>query len=200
MWGVIPGTSVKTTAAFAIILIGNCLLASPEAKEIIRDKSPDGKFALRITKENEGWGAAIISVKTKQDLVALEIYQNFTEDAHLVWSKDSQRVAYFEPDRRGGSTTVYFRKGSDFEEVSLPYGEFPACEEKPSGDSGDNYLKTVEATTRPARWLLSGDLVLELHSESEMENGGTRDCGQTIAITFDLDHKASVKSAKKDKR
>jgi len=70
---------------------------------------------------------AIINLKSKQDVVGLEIYQNFTEEAHLVWSKDSQRVAYFEPDRRGGSTTVYFRKGSDFEEVSLPYGDFPAC-------------------------------------------------------------------------
>jgi hypothetical protein len=50
----------------------------------------------------------------------LEIYQNFTEEAHLVWSKDSLRVASFEPDRPGDSTTVYFRKGSEFEEVSLP--------------------------------------------------------------------------------
>ena len=129
--------------------------------------------------------------------MGLEIYQNFTEEAHLVWSKDSQRVAYFEPDRRGGSTTVYFRKGSDFEEVSLPYGDFPACEEKTSGkDSGDKYLKTVKAATRLVKWLPSGDLVLEQHSESEMENGGTWDCGQTITIAFDSDHKASVRSAK----
>jgi hypothetical protein len=140
---------------------------------------------------------AIINLKSKQDVVGLEIYQNFTEEAHLVWSKDSQRVAYFEPDRRGCSTTVYFRKGSDFEEVSLPYGDFPACEEKTSGkDSGDKYLKTVMAATRLVKWLPSGDLVLEQHSESEMENGGTWDCGQTITIAFDSDHKASVRSAK----
>ena len=142
---------------------------------------------------------AIINLKSKQDVVGLEIYQNFTEEAHLVWSKDSQRVAYFEPDRRGGSTTVYFRKGSEFEEVSLPYGDFPACEEKPSEkDSGDKYLKTVEATTRPVKWLPSGDLVLGQHSESEMETGRTRGCGQTITIAFDSDHKASVKSAKQN--
>ena len=42
----------------------------------------------------------------------------------------------------------------------------------------------------------SGELVLEQHSESEMENGGTRGCGQTLTIAFDSDHKASVKSAK----
>jgi hypothetical protein len=41
---------------------------------------------------------------------------------------------YFEPDRRGGSTAVYFRIGSEFKEVSIPYGDstgdFPACEDK----------------------------------------------------------------------
>ena len=189
--------AVKTMSAIAIILIVNCLVPSLEAKDIIRDKSPDGKFALRITKEDVVWGAAIINLKSKQDVVGLEIYQNFTEEAHLVWSKDSQRVAYFEPDRRGGSTTVYFRKGSAFEEVSLPYGDFPACEEKPSeNDSGDKYLKTVEATTSPVKSLDSGELVLEQHSESEMKSGATRGCGQTITIAFDSDHKASVKSAK----
>jgi hypothetical protein len=190
-----PG--VRTVLAFAVILVGYCLLPSLEAKDIIRDKSPDGKFALRITKEDEGWGAAIINLKSKQDVVGLEIYQNFTEEAHLVWSKDSQRVAYFEPDRRGGSTSVYFRKGSEFEEVSLPYGDFPTCEEKPSENgSGDKYLKTIEATTSPVKWLRSGELVLGQYSESLMENGASRDCGQTITIAFDSAHKASVKSAK----
>lgn len=131
---------MKTIAAFAFILIGNCLLPSLEAKDIIRDKSPDGKFALRITKAEPGgasaWEAAIIDLKSKEDVATLEIYQTYTEQAHLVWSRDSQRVAYFEPDRRGGSTTVYFRKGSDFEEVSLPYGDpygdFFECKDTPA--------------------------------------------------------------------
>jgi hypothetical protein len=189
---------MKTISLFAFILIRICLLPSLEAKDIIRDKSPDGKFALRITKEDQGWGAAIISLKSKEDVVGLEIYQNFTEDAHLLWSRDSQRVAYFEPDRRGGSTTVYFRKGSEFEEVSLPYGDTPECDEKPpEKDSGDSYLKTVEATTRPVKWLHSGELVLEQHSDSLMESGATRGCGQTITIAFDANHKPSVQSAKR---
>jgi hypothetical protein len=140
---------------------------------------------------------AIINLKSKQDVVGLEIYQNFTEEAHLVWSKDSQRVAYFEPDRRGGSTTVYFRKGSDFEEVSLPYGDFPSCEERHlEKTAAINISKLLRPQTCLVKWLPSGDLVLEQHSESEMENGGTRDCGQTITIAFDSDHKASVRSAK----
>ena len=190
--------SVKTMT-FTVILIACYLLPSLKAKDTVRDKSPDGQFALEITKEDVGWAAAIINVKTNENVVGLDIYQNYTEDAHLVWSKDSQRVAYFEPDRRGGSTTVYFRRDSGFEEVSLVEIEFPDCEEKQSQqDSNDKYLKTIETTMRPLKWLSSGELVLEQHSESEMESGATRRCGQTITMAFDSDHKASVKSAKRN--
>jgi hypothetical protein len=182
------------------IFVLGCLVASADEKEVVKDKSPDGKFALRITKEDQGWGAAIINLKDKEDVVGLEIYQkSYTEKGHLVWSKDSQRVAYFEPDRRGGSTTVYFRKGSEFEEVSLPYGDFPACEDNPAEkNSGDKYVKDVEATSRPVKWLRSGELVLSVHCERLMESGATRGSGQTITIAFDSDHKASVKSAKRN--
>jgi hypothetical protein len=190
---------MRSIALFAVTLIGNLLVPSIEAKDTIRDKSPDGKFALEITKEDEGWAAAIINVKTNTNVVGLDIYQNFTEDAHLVWSKDSQRVAYFEPDRRGGSTTVYFRKDSDFEEVSLLEVEFPDCQERPADqDRNDKYLKTIEATTKPLKWLASGELVLEQHFESEMESGASRECGQTITMAFDPAHKPLVKSAKRN--
>jgi hypothetical protein len=189
---------MRSIAVLAVILIGNWLVPSIEAKDTVRDKSPDGQFALEITKEDEGWAAAIINLKTNENVVGLDIYQNFTEDAHLVWSKDSQRVAFFEPDRRGGSTTVYFRKGSSFEEVSLSEVDFPDCEEKPSAsDTNDKSLKTIEATTKPVKWLSSGELILEQHFESEMESGDTRECSQTITIAFDSAHKVSVKSAKR---
>ena len=180
-----------------------CLFAeAAEPKDIIRDKSPDGKFALRFTRDDEGfWEAAIINLKSKGEERGLEIYQNgYIEQAHLIWSKDSQRVAYFEPDRRGGSTSVYFRKGSEFEEVSLPIGDPPECNEPPfRKDTGDSYVKTVEATTRPVKWLHSGELVLEQHSESLMESGVTQGCGQTLTIAFDANRKASVESVKETK-
>lgn len=188
---------MKSATVFAVILIVILLIPSIKAKETIRDKSPDGKFALEITKEDEGWAAAIINLKTNENVAGLDVYQNYTEDAHLVWSKDSQRVAYFEPDRRGGSTTVYFRSDSKFEEVSLLEVDFPVCEEK-SSEQGANaaYLKTIEATTKPVKWLSSGELILEQHFESEMENETMRQCSQTITVAFDSTHKPSVKSAK----
>ena len=182
---------------FIVTLSVCCIVASVQAedKDIVRDKSPDGKFELQITEEYEGWSAAIVDRKSNEDVVKLEIYQNSTKEAHLLWSKDSQRVAYFEPNRRGGWTTVYFREGSGLKEVSLP--DFPACKDKSAEkNSGDKYLKYLEETTRPVKWLSSGELVLAVHHEWEMESGATHRCGQTITIAFDADHKPSVKSVK----
>jgi hypothetical protein len=60
------------------------------------------------------------------------------KEARLAWSKDSQHVAYFGPDRRGGTITVYFRNGSDFKEIALP--QVPDCD-APAKQDGDEYLK-----------------------------------------------------------
>ena len=113
---------MKAVLIFSFSLVGIGLIAAADKeKDIIRDKSPDGKFALRATKDEQGfWAADIVDLKSKDSVVSLDLYQNMIEGARLVWSKDSQWVAYFEPDRRGGSTTVYFRKESNFEVVELP--------------------------------------------------------------------------------
>ena len=194
-----------TISALAVILIGNCLVPSLEAKDIIRDKSPDGKFALRITKDDMGGSAAIIGLKDNGLVATLETYQNYTEEAHLVWSKDSQRVAYFEPDRKGGSTTAYFWDSSEFKEVSIPYGDptgdFPACEDKSfEKNSDDPYVKDIEFTARPVKWLPSGELVLAAHCTRITESGATRSSAKTITIAFDANRKASVKSVKDNKK
>ena len=188
---------MKFVAAFGILLIVSSVQA--DDKEIIRDKSPDGKFALQITKEEQGWSASLIDLKSKGEVVALEIYQNFTEGAHLVWSKDSQRVAYFEPDRRGGSTTVYFRNGDKFENVELP--EIPECK-MPPAKKGEEYVKTIEATTKPQKWSSPDTLVVKVRSDELMEKGDKqRDqiCTQIVTIAFDSNHKAAVQSAKRVK-
>jgi hypothetical protein len=185
-----------------IAAVGALLMVSSvqaDDKEIVRDKSPDGKFALRITKEEQGWSAGIIDLKEKGEIVSLEIYQNFTEQAHLFWSKDSQRVAYFEPDRRGGSTTIYFRNGDKFEAGELP--ELPDCK-RPALKEGKSHVKTIESTTKPQQWLSSGALVLKAHSEELMEKGDkqySQPCTQIVTIAFDSNHKASVQSAKQVK-
>ena len=153
-----------------------------------------------MAKKDVGWSAVIIDLKGKDDDVELEIYQNqsdeFVKQGQLVWSKDSQRVAYFEPDRKGGSTSVYFRNGSKFELVELP--EIPECE-VPAAKEGDEYVKDIENITRPVKWLPSGELVLAAQKTRMGESGATRSCGQTITIAFDANRKASIKSVKDEK-
>ena len=171
---------------------------SEEPKHIVRDKSPDGKFGLEITQEEQGYTASLIDLKTKGEVVALEIYQNYYEEAHLVWSKDSQRVAYFEPNRRGGSTNIYFRNGDKFEEVELP--ELPEC--KIQRASGETVVKAIEETTRPQKWLSSNALVLKVHSDELMEKGDkqySRTCTQIVTVAYDSNHKGSVQNAKRTK-
>ena len=115
-----------------------------------------------------------------------------------MWSMDSQRVAYFEPDRRGGSTTIYFRNGEKFETTDLP--AIPDC--KIQAASGETYVKTIESTTKPQKWSSPDTLVLKVHSDELMEKGEKqrdRTCTQIVTLKFDSNHKASVESAKKVK-
>ena len=187
---------MKLIAAFSALLIVSSLQG--DDKKIVRDKSPDGRFALQITQDEEGSSASIIDLKGNADSVELEVYQNYTEEMHLVWSKDSQRVAYFEPDRRGGSTTVYFRNGDKFEVVELP--ELPACEIQAA--KGETTVKAIEETIKPQKWLSSGALMLREHSEELMEKGDNqygKACAQIVTIAFDSNHKASVQTAKRIK-
>jgi hypothetical protein len=165
-----------------------------------------GKFALRITKGDD-WEAAIIEIRTKQKVTDLDAYGSYAENAPLVWSKDSKRVAHFGPDRRGGTTTVYFRNGSKFQEVQFPYADIPGCgrTRKPEGDenasaqSSDKYLKTIEYRVEPERWLKSGALVVDIYDEWLMESGASFRCGETVTIAFDASRKASVESVKDKK-
>ena len=118
---------MRTIALLGPILIVMGVIPSLEAKDVIKDKSPDGKFALQIHKGEEGWEAAIINLRTKEAVADLDVYGNYVEDMRLLWSKNSNRVAHFEPDRRGGTTYIYFRDGSKFEQVEFPSAELPEC-------------------------------------------------------------------------
>jgi hypothetical protein len=188
---------MRTITAFAVILIGNCLLPSLEAKDIIKDKSPDGKFALQISRTDEGWWSAEIVGLKSEDVVFLEIYQNMVEGVRLVWSKDSERVAYFEPDRRGGSTHIYFRNGSNFDEVEYP--DVPECSENPNAQGSATHFKTTDATSSPKEWLKSGALVVAVEESWLTDDENGHHCSETVTIAFDANRKASIESVKNKK-
>jgi len=110
---------MRTIALLASILVVTSFVPSLKAKDVIKDKSPDGKFALRIAKGEKDWEAAIIDVRTKKALLDLDVYGNYVENMRLLWSKDLQRVAHFELDRRGGTTHIYFRNISKHSSTAL---------------------------------------------------------------------------------
>jgi len=184
---------MRIIALLASILVATSLVPSLEAKDVIKDKSPDGKFALRIRKGEEDWEAAIIDLRTKKALLDLDVYGNYVEGTRLVWSRDSKRVAHFEPDRRGGTTHIYFRNGSKFEEVPFPSGEVPECHGNLTAEEAKKFVKTIEGTESPKAWLKSGALVIAVDESWITEDGGGS-CSQTVTIAFDPNRKAFVQS------
>jgi hypothetical protein len=184
---------MRTMALLASILIALGVVSLLQAEEIIKDKSPDGKFALRIHKGEEGWEAAIIDLRTKEALADLDVYGNYVEGMRLLWSNDSKRVAHLEPDRRGGTTHIYLLNGSKFEEVQFPSGEVPECHGNLTAEEAKTFLKTTEATESPKAWLKSGSLVIAVDESWITEDGGGS-CSQTVTIAFDANRKAFVQS------
>jgi hypothetical protein len=185
---------MRRITLLASILVAASFVPLLQAEEIIKDKSPDGKFALRMTHGEEGWEVAIVDLRTKKSVVDLDVYGNFVEDMRLLWSKDSKRVAHFEPDRRGGTTHIYFRNGSKFEEVQFPSGEVPECHGNLTAEEVKKFLKTTEATESPKAWLKSGALVIAVDESWITEDGGGHSCSQTVTIAFDANRKAFVQS------
>jgi hypothetical protein len=177
----------------AVSTIAVNLYALSGADEQIRDSSPDGKFALRIGSQNESGHAetGIIELSTHKALLDLgSLGHPNEEDAKLVWSADSQQVAFFEPTKRGGLTRVFFRNDGSFEEVRLPTLPEPKTAKKVPTDA---YDKTVEVLQEPVQWLKSGALVIYCETEGDYSGRGALE----ITIGFDKNRKSSVLNSKK---
>jgi hypothetical protein len=204
----------KTKLLATTVLVLGCFVASAAEKEIIKDKSPDGKFALRLTPGEEGWDTAIVDANTKKKIVDLEVVatsgdherlawvrgadtfriEDYGKDARLLWSNDSQRVAYFNESRDEHTMSVYFRNGDAFEQVALP--ELPRCDEI-KGEDPKN-LDTVWYKLTPESWLDSGGLLLSFSGEwrklNSEETGAKAmiGCERTLTLAFDAQRHASV--------
>jgi hypothetical protein len=175
----------------ALILAGvisACLFATANAAEKIKSRSPNVKFAMRLTED----GSELIEVKSGKVLLELkESGAGWAKDSKLLWSPDSKYFAHFSANRRGGSTTVYRQNGATFEEVELP--EFPDCEKNNAGK--------VDVSEEPKRWLNSNTLVLVVRegwTDADSDEG--RECERTVTIAFDSNGRASVKDVKESKK
>jgi len=180
---------MRTISALAVILIGNCLVPSLQAKDIITDKSPDGNFALRIQLPKEAGDqpkVGMINLLTEEAVLELDCPPRCYEGnakPKLLWFSDSQRVAYYTPHPDGGYTSVYFRRGSSFEEVQLP-----TIPNLPFPRRGPPDEQTITSISEPIRWLKSGALVL--HQEQERLVAGS--AAQKVTIGFDKHGHGSV--------
>jgi hypothetical protein len=177
----------------AFILIATSFLSSIRSEEVIRDKSPDGTVALSIQYSENDSGevkTGLIELSTHKVLLDLNgPGRPYVNDAKLVWSADAQRVAFFEPSRRGGLTRVFFRNGDFFQEVELP--TLPTAKTTKKVPAGA-YDKTIEALEEPVRWLKSGALLIYSEVEGDYSGRGALE----ITVGFDHDHKPSVLKSK----
>ena len=164
------------------------LSITTQAGEIIKDRSPDGQFALQLSADQDQFGLGLVNLGTHKELVSLaSVGSPYAKNSHLTWSPDSKRVAYTEDSRRGGDTTVYQQKGDGFEEVKLP--ELPDCEAK-------HVQKVYEASVSADRWLNASTLVLVTRGGWTNEDGQDGECEKSVTITFDAGGKPSIQKVR----
>jgi hypothetical protein len=202
---------MRAITLLASILIVLGVVWSLDGEEMIKDKSPDGKFALRLIHGEEGWETSIVESPSKKKIIDLEVVatsgdherrawvasvdtfriEDYAKDAKLVWSKDSQRVAYFNEDRDEHTMSVYFRNGETFEEGALP--ELPGCNEIKDEDPKD--LHTVWYKLTPESWLQSGGLLATFSGEWHTPKDQMIGCERNITFAFDAQRHASLAKA-----
>ena len=185
---------MKTLLLLASLFFATCFCPSLRADDQIKDASPDGKFGMLLTAEEEG-GVKIQLIELSSRKVVLDLAESgapHAKDCKLLWAPDSQRVAFYEAVHRGGDTTVYFRNDTGFTESPLPElsGCATAAQKKELKTKG--VLKFIEYNAMPKEWLKSGALVIVDDQGWETNDGNLRGCTQTVTIGFDAKHKASV--------
>lgn len=157
---------------------------------IIKDRSPDGRFALQLNRNDEEgmYALGIIDIAAKKELVSLEPLGNpYAKESHLAWSPDSKRVAFNASNRRGGEATVYQLKDNAFVEVKLP--QTPDCEAK-------HVSKVYEASVLAQRWADPNTLLMIKRGGWNTEDGGEGECEKVITMKFDPNGKASIQNVK----
>lgn len=173
---------MKRLSILFLVAVGTCLPFSfCCGDEYVESKSPDGKFALRVTrgdKQPYPQSDALIERATKKVIVDLDKDAPFAPDAKLVWSGDSRCFAYVREtnqDPHTVGTRVFQRNGATFDEIKLPDLPPPKLPTQASRSEKDRvYIK-------PVRWPDSASL--ELNYEIITDEGWRG--AETILLKFD---------------
>ena len=175
-------------------LFVTCALSVPlYASEERTCQSPDGKFALRcVSADAQPYNGetAIIEVATHKNVFSLNPNW-FLSEVKLVWSPDSQRVAYFFETEKGYSTRILFRNGSSFKEIALPQLPSPKLPQIATTGSDAETKTRIE----PIKWIGSKDLLLE----EELLNPAWGRAAQKITLGFDENNQPLIRNAEQEK-
>jgi len=163
-------------------MIGICLLATIcVADEYVESKSPDGKFALHVTRGDKQpfpQSDTLIERATKKVVLDLDKDALYAPEAKLVWSGDSQRFAYVREtneDPQSVDTRVFQRNGAAFDEIKLPDLPPPKLPSQASASETKRvYIKAVRWTDRNS---------LELNYEIITDSGWRG--AESISLKFD---------------
>src|SRR6266404_8452022 len=148
---------VSAGAAAVALLTGLPLVAD----EYVNSKSPDGKFALRVTREDKQpyrQGDVLIERASRKVVLDLDKDQPFDPEAKLVWSSNSQWVAFVRrTDEETDSTAVrvFQRNGAAVEEIKLPDLAPPKMPSQASAS------EKRSVCIKPVRWSDPGALELQ---------------------------------------
>jgi hypothetical protein len=162
------------------------------AREKIKDRSPDGRFAMALQDGKDGEvSVTLVDTKTHKFVLKLDDSGHpYCDASRVLWSPDSKRFAFYQEDRKRNWTYLYIRKDSGFEQVELP--ELPECDHpKLEG--------FINSNLSPKTWVNPETLVLTAHDEWTTEAGKFQECNRTVTVAIDSSGKASIQSVKENK-
>ena len=85
---------MRAITLLASILIVLGVVWSLDGEEMIKGKSPDGKFALRLIHGEEGWETSIVELPSKKKIIDLEVVATSGDHERRAWvaSVDTFRI------------------------------------------------------------------------------------------------------------
>jgi hypothetical protein len=180
---------MKRLSIIFVVAVGFCFPSAVSyADEYVTSKSPDGKFALHVSRGDKQpfpQSDAIVDAKTRKVILDLDAGQVFDPEAKLVWSSDFQWAAYFRRTKEyedDAATRVFIRNGESFDEIKMPQISPPKVPDNAS-PSDEQHSQII-----PMRWTKTRLLDLEYQILSDSW-GRT---AEQISIQFDKEHHAFV--------
>jgi hypothetical protein len=177
----------------AILFVACCLTGLLRASEVTTCRSPDKKFALRCVygdAQPYKGDTAVVETGTGKPVFLLDPHWTLGQ-VKLVWSPDSQRVAYFAEKGNDETTRLFCRRDSSFDEIPLPDLPSPILATNASNKSNTE----TRSRTEPISWAGPRDLVLE----RELLNPAWGRAAMKVVLGFDQQNRPAVRSAEQER-